>query len=133
MAQWRFTKAIDEGQPIELFGDGTQARDFTFVDDIARGVVAALKPLGYEIINLGGGRNPVTLATLIEKLEILLGKKACCIRKPFHAADVKETWADISKAERLLGWKPRVSLDDGLRLSVDWYKANREWVKDLAV
>jgi UDP-glucuronate 4-epimerase len=131
MAQLRFIKAIDEGRPIELFGDGTQARDFTYVDDIARGTIAALKPLGYEIINLGGGRNPVTLATLIEKLEALLGKKARYDRKPFHVADLKETWADIAKAQRLLGWKPRTTLDQGLKLSVDWYKANREWVKEL--
>jgi len=131
MAQLRFIKAIDEGRPIELFGDGTQARDFTYVDDIARGVIAALKPLGYEIINLGGGRNPVTLTTLIEKIEALLGKTARYDRKPFHVADIRETWADISKAERLLGWKPRTTLDEGLRLSIAWYQANRDWVKDL--
>jgi nucleoside-diphosphate-sugar epimerase len=131
MAQLRFIKAIDQDQPIELFGDGTQARDFTYVDDIARGVVASLKPLGYEIINLGGGRNPVTLTTLIEKLEVLLGKKARYDRKPFHVADLKETWADITKAGRLLWWKPQTTLDEGLKLSVDWYQANREWVKDL--
>ena len=131
MAQLRFIKAIDAGEPIELFGDGTQARDFTYVDDIARGVIAALRPVGYEIINLGGGRNPVTLTTLIEKLEGLLGKKARYDRKPFHMADIKETWADIGKAERLLGWQPRVSLDEGLRESVEWYRANREWVQKL--
>ena len=131
MAQLRFVRAIDAEQPIELFGDGTQARDFTYVDDIARGVIAALKPVGYEIINLGGGRNPVTLTTLIGKIEALLGKKARYDRQPFHVADIKETWADISKAERLLGWKPLTSLDEGLRLSVEWYKANREWVRNL--
>ncbi len=131
MAQLRFVKWIDEGKPIELFGDGTQARDFTYVDDIARGTVAALKPLGYEIINLGGGRNPLALTTIIAKLEVLLGKQAVFNRQPFHAADIKETWADIGKAERLLGWKPRTTIDEGLQLSVDWYRANRAWLKDL--
>lgn len=131
MAQLRFIKWIDEGQPIELFGDGTQSRDFTYVDDIARGTIAALKPLGYEIINLGGGRNPVMLTTLIEKLEVLLGKEAIYDRKPVHAADIKETWADIGKAERLLGWKPRTGIDEGLKLSVDWYRANQSWLKAL--
>ncbi len=131
MAQLRFVKWIDEGKPIELFGDGTQARDFTYVDDIARGTIAALRPLGYEIINLGGGRNPLALTTIIEKLEVLLGKKAVFNRQPFHVADLKETWADISKAERLLGWKPRTGIDEGLQLSVDWYRANRSWLKDL--
>lgn len=131
MAQLRFIKWIDEGQPLELFGDGTQSRDFTYVDDIARGTIAALKPLGYEIINLGGGRHPISLSTLIEKLEILLGKKAVYERRPVHAGDIKETWADISKADRLLGWAPRISLDEGLQLSVAWYRANRAWLKEL--
>lgn len=131
MSPFRFIKWIDEGVPIELFGDGTQARDFTYVDDIARGTIAALKPVGYEIINLGGGRNPVMLTMLIEKLEGLLGKKALYDRKPFHRADVKETWADISKAKRLLGWQPAVDLDDGLRRSVAWYRENKSWLKDV--
>jgi len=131
MAQLRFTRGIDEGQTLEVFGDGTQSRDFTYVDDIARGTVAALKPLGYEVINLGGGRNPITLASLIGKLETLLGKKAVYDRQPFHMADVRETWADIGKAERLLGWRPQTGIDDGLKLSVEWYRANRAWVKEL--
>jgi nucleoside-diphosphate-sugar epimerase len=128
MAQLRFIKWIDEGRPIQLFGDGSQARDFTYVDDIARGTVAALPTPGYEIINLGGGRNPLPLTTLIAKLEQLLGKPAVCDRSPFPPGDLKETWADISKAERLLGWTPRVGIDEGLRLSVEWYRANRAWL-----
>ncbi|MBI3884649.1 MAG: SDR family NAD(P)-dependent oxidoreductase [Opitutae bacterium] len=131
MSPFRFTKWIDEGVPLELFGDGTQARDFTYVDDIARGTIAALKPLGYEIINLGGGRDPVMLTTLIEKLETLLGKKARCDRKPFHVADVKATWADITKAKRLLDWQPEVGLDEGLQRSVAWYRENKSWLKDV--
>lgn len=133
MAQFRFIKWIDEGQPLELFGDGTQSRDFTYVDDIARGTIAALKPLGYEIINLGGGRNPVNLTTLVGKLEVLLGKKARFDRKPLNMADTKATWADIAKAERLLGWKPHTILDEGLKLCVDWYRANQSWLKALKV
>ena len=131
MAQARFVKWIDEGTPIQLFGDGTQSRDFTYVDDIARGTIAALNTSGYEIINLGGGRNPVKITTLIEKLEVLLGKRAVFARQPFHTGDIKETWADISKAGRLLGWAPQTNLDAGLKLCVDWYRANQSWVKDL--
>jgi nucleoside-diphosphate-sugar epimerase len=131
MSLLRFTRGIDEGQPVELFGDGSQARDFTYVDDIARGTIAALQPVGYEILNLGGGRSPVTVATLIAKLEKLLGKPARLDRKPFHAADMKETWADIAKAGRLLGWSPQVGLDEGLQRSVDWYRANKSWVREL--
>ena len=133
MSIFRFIKWIDEGIPIELFGDGSQSRDFTFIDDIARGNVAAIQDVGYEIINLGGGRNPVTLNVIIESLESLLGKKAKIDHKPFHIADIKETWADIDKAKNLLGWEPRVSLDEGLEKSVRWYVDNREWLKDIEV
>lgn len=131
MGLLRFTRWIDDGAPIELFGDGSQARDFTYVDDIARGTIAALRPLGYEIVNLGGGRNPVPISALIGKLEQLLGRTAKLDVKPFHAADLKETWADISKANRLLGWTPQVQLDDGLRASVDWYRANQPWLREV--
>ncbi len=131
MGLLRFTSWIDRGQPIELYGDGSQTRDFTYVDDIARGTIAALKPLGYEVINLGGGLHPVTIADIIGRLEKLLSKKAVLNRKPFHPADLKETSADIAKATRLLGWKPQVSLDEGLKQSVVWYRANLAWLKDI--
>jgi len=133
MSIFRFIKWIDEGVPIELFGDGSQSRDFTYVTDIARGSVAAIKDVGYEILNLGGGRNPVSLNVIIESLESLLGKKAEIDHKPFHVADLMETWADIEKAKSLLGWSPSVSLEEGLEKSVQWYFANREWLKDIIV
>ena len=133
MSIFRFIKWIDEGVPIELFGDGSQSRDFTYVTDIARGSVAAIKDVGYEILNLGGGRNPVSLNVIIESLESLLGKKAEIDHKPFHVADLMETWADIEKAKNLLGWSPSVSLEEGLEKSVQWYFANREWLKDIIV
>ena len=127
MSIFRFIKWIEAGQPLELMGDGSQSRDFTYVDDIARGTIAALKPLGYEIVNLGGGRNPISLQTVIAFIEKALGRKAIIDGKPFHIADIKETWADISKAERLLGWKPQVAPMDGFQKSVDWYLANKSW------
>jgi nucleoside-diphosphate-sugar epimerase len=133
MSIFRFIKWIDEGTPIELFGDGSQSRDFTYVDDIAQGSVAAIRNVGYEIINLGGGRNPVSLNEVIGRLEKLLGKKAHIDQKPFHIADIKETWADIGKAKRLLDWEPRTSLDQGLEKSVKWYVDNRNWLKDINV
>jgi len=125
MSIFRFIKWIDDGTPIELFGDGTQARDFTYVDDIARGTIAALKPVGYEVINLGGGNNPIDLMTVIGMIEKYLGKKAQIANKEFHIADVKETWADISKANKLLGWKPTISLEEGIKRSVEWHLANK--------
>jgi len=133
MSIFRFIKWIDEGFPIEMFGDGSQSRDFTYVDDIARGTIAAIQDVGYQIINLGGGRNPVSLNTIISKLEELLGKKARIDHKPFHVADLMETWADISKAKNLLGWEPQVSLDEGLEKSVQWHMDNQHWLKGVQV
>jgi len=134
MSIFRFIKWIDEETPIKLFGDGTQARDFTYVDDIAEGTILAMeKEVGYEIINLGGGKNPISLKTIIKKIENLLGKKAKIEYKPFNKADIKETWADIEKAERLLNWKPKVDVDEGLKRTVEWYLENKEWVKNISL
>lgn len=131
MSPFRFIKWIDEGTPIELFGDGTQSRDFTFVDDVARGTILAARSLGYEIINLGGGRNPISLQTMIAFIEEALGKKATITGKPFHAADMKETWADITKAGKLLGWTPSIAPNEGFQRTVDWHVANRAWLRDV--
>ncbi|MDG1873840.1 MAG: GDP-mannose 4,6-dehydratase [Mariniblastus sp.] len=127
MAVFRFIKWIDEGTPIELFGDGTQARDFTYVDDIARGTIASVRDVGYEIINLGRGNKPVSINELIETLEQILGKKAIVEHRQFHDADMKTTWADISKANRLLQWQPKVSLDEGLNQCVKWHREHQPW------
>ncbi len=131
MCIFRFIKWIDEGTPIELFGDGEQARDFTYVDDIASGTIAAIKPVGYEVINLGGGDQPVSLNTVIATLEKMLGKKASVTHKTFHKADIKITSADISKANQLLGWAPKTSLDDGLQKCVDWHNSNKPWTQQI--
>ncbi|HUT12957.1 MAG TPA: NAD-dependent epimerase/dehydratase family protein [Thermoguttaceae bacterium] len=125
MSVFRFVRRIAEGEPIVVFGDGTQSRDFTYVDDIARGTVAALKPLGYEVFNLGGDR-PVKLSEVIDQIAELLGKKAQIEYRPAHPADVSATWANVEKAARLLDWSPQVSVEEGLRRSVDWYLENRE-------
>ncbi len=124
MSIFRFIKWIDQGVPIELFGDGTQSRDFTFVDDIAAGTIAAIRPLGYEIINLGGGNRPTSLLEIIRQIEHHLGKTAVFDRRPFHQADMKSTWANIDKAKQLLDWEPTVSLEDGISRTVQWYQDN---------
>lgn len=124
MSIFRFIRWINEEKEIELFGDGSQSRDFTYVDDIARGTILASKSLGYEVINLGGGNNPVSLQKIISTLESLLGKKARFKNLDFHIADIKETWADISKAKRLLDWQPQISLEEGLRRTVESFKQN---------
>jgi nucleoside-diphosphate-sugar epimerase len=133
MSPFRFIKWIQEGTPITLYGDGTQSRDFTYVDDIAKATILAEKEMGYQIINAGGGNNPVSLNTMIQILEELLGKKAIIDSKPFHKADMMTTWADISKANNLLGWEPEISLKEGLKRSVDWYLENIDWAKDIQV
>lgn len=125
MSIFRFIKWIDEGKKLELFGDGTQARDFTYVDDIALGTIKALKPVGYEVINLGGGNNPIPLTKVISIIEEMLGKKAIIDNKQFHIADVKETWADIAKANAILSWKPQISFEEGIRRTVEWYRATK--------
>ncbi len=133
MAPFRFIKWIDEGTPITLYGDGSQARDFTYVDDIARGTVAALRPLGCEAVNLGGGRSPLTISAAIALIEETLGKKAVIDRQPPSPADMDGTWADIAKARRLLGWQPEVAAIDGFRRTVAWYRENRGWLQDIRV
>jgi len=133
MSPFRFVRWIAEGEPLVLFGDGSQSRDFTHVDDIARGTIAALQPTGYEVFNLGGGNNPISLKQLIAWIEEMLGKKAKIEYKPFHKADVMETWADISKAERMLGWKPQEGIREGVQQCVDWYLENRDWLSKVRV
>ncbi|HAZ11703.1 MAG: nucleotide sugar epimerase [Bdellovibrionales bacterium GWA2_49_15] len=133
MAIFRFIKWIDEGKPIQLFGDGLHSRDFTYVDDIANGTVLALKQVGYEVMNLGGGNKPITMNEIITMLEKLVGKKAIVSQLPAHNADMKSTWADISKAKELLGWAPKISLHDGLERTVKWYFENQKFIKDLKV
>ncbi len=130
MVMFRFNKWIKEGVTLRLNGNGEQSRGFTFVDDIARGTIAALKPVGYEIINLGG-HEVVTINELIAILERLIGRKAEVEHYPFHKADAMANQANIEKARNLLGWEPQVSLEEGIRLMVAWYEENREWVKDI--
>lgn len=133
MSIFRFIKWIKEETPIELFGDGTQSRDFTYVDDVARGSIAALKEVGYQIVNIGGGNNPLSLNKIISWIEEQLGSKATINRKPFHKADLVSTWADISKADRLFGWRPEVDVKEGIRRTVDWHLANQGWLQNIDV
>jgi UDP-glucuronate 4-epimerase len=126
MVMFRFTQWVAEGKPVQVTGDGTQMRGFTYLDDIAKGVILGLKPLGYEIINLGG-HETITINELLQKIEERVGKKAIVEYIPRHPADVEANWADVQKARRLLAWEPQVSLDDGISRLVDWYMENRAW------
>ncbi|MEO2083142.1 MAG: GDP-mannose 4,6-dehydratase [Desulfurobacteriaceae bacterium] len=133
MCIFRFIKWIDEGTPITVYGDGTQSRDFTFVDDIAEGTIKAFeKETGYEIINLGGNK-PHQLKEVIGLIEKYLGKRAEIVYRPFHKADLKATWADIEKAREILNWEPKVPLEEGLKKTVEWHVENRDFVKKIVL
>ncbi|MEK6222667.1 MAG: SDR family NAD(P)-dependent oxidoreductase [Chloroflexota bacterium] len=130
MSMFRFIKWIYEDQPLHLYGDGEQSRGFTYLDDIALGTILGLKNVGFEIMNLGG-HEVVTMNTLINKMEAMIGKKAQIKSHPFPKADMRANHADVSKAGNLLGWETQVSLDDGLRNMIAWYQNNHEWAKDI--
>ena len=130
MSLFRFTQWINEGESVTVYGDGKQERDFTYVRDIAKGTVAGLKPLGYEVINLGSDR-PIVLMDTIRLIEELVGTEAVIEYLPRHPADVQATWADIKKAEALLGWRPETPLRKGVADLNAWYRTNRNWAKNI--
>ncbi len=122
MAPLRFLKCMYDNKPVTIYGSGNQSRDFTYIDDIARGIIMSIEKInGFEIINLGRGKKPVSIIELIHKYEALLGKEAQIVFKAPNKADMESTWADITKAKTLLGWEPEVSIDEGLKRTVDWY------------
>ncbi|MCL4531133.1 MAG: GDP-mannose 4,6-dehydratase [Chloroflexi bacterium] len=130
LAIFRFVQWISEGRPVHVYGDGEQSRGFTYIDDIGRGIIAALKPLGYEIINIGG-HEVITINNLIKLTEEIVGKKANVQYGPPNLADMFMNWADVSKAKQLLGWEPQVSLREGVKKLVDWYAAERSWASGI--
>lgn len=130
LALFRFVQWISEGRPVRVNGDGTQSRGFTYIDDIARGIIAALKPVGYEVINLGG-HEVITINGLVELIEELTGRKADVKYGPPNLADMFTNWADVSKARELLGWQPQVNLKQGLSNLIDWYIQERSWARDV--
>jgi UDP-glucuronate 4-epimerase len=130
LALFRFTQWISEDRPVQIYGSGEQSRGFTYLDDIARGTIAAIPLHGYEIINLGG-HEVITINDLVSLLEKTIGKKARVEYFPPNMADMLSNWADVSKAQRLLDWQPQVSLQQGVRKLVDWYNAERAWVSEV--
>jgi UDP-glucuronate 4-epimerase len=89
--------------------------------------------VGYEIINPRGGKNPTSINEMIGKIEGYMGRKAKINYKPFHETDIKETWADISKAQKLINWHPKVNIEDGLVKTIGWYLENKGWLKNIKV
>lgn len=130
MSLFRFVQWVAEDRPVVIMGDGRQSRDFTYIDDIARGTLAALRPLGFEVINLGSDR-PVVLLDVLFHIEDLLGKRARIVHRPMHPADVPATWASIGRAKGLLDWKPATEWQDGVAALVSWYDCERPWARQI--
>ena len=127
---FRFVQWISEGRPVRVNGDGEQSRGFTYIDDIARGVIDALKPVGHEVINLGG-HEVITINNLIKLIEDVVGRKAIVEYGPPDLADMRSNWADVTKAGELLGWEPQFSLRSGIEKLVEWYNAERAWASQI--
>lgn len=132
MSIFRFIRKIDIGESIIVYGDGKQKRDFTYVEDIAEATSLCLNLEGFKVLNLGNDR-PVELMYVINLIEELLGKKAKIQWEKRHPADIYATWADISEAKKYIGWQPKISIEEGLKKTVDWYLENRELLKSIKI
>jgi len=132
MSMFRFNKWISEGETVHVFGDGTQTRGFTYLDDISRGTILALKPLGFEIFNLGGHES-ISINDLVKKFETAIGKSARIEYSPAHPADMSASWANVEKAGRMLGWSPKFTLDKGVLQVVKWYQQEYEWASQVSI
>ena len=130
MVMFRFVQWINEGKTLQVNGDGEQSRGFTYVDDIARGTILGLRPMGYQVINLGG-HETITINELIKLFEEKIGQKAKVNHRPAHPADMKANWANVDKAHELLGWQPVVSLEEGVMNLIDWYQSEQSWARDI--
>ena len=132
MAIHKFTRLIDEGKKVPMFGDGESSRDYTFVSDIIKGVVASLDrkiddsnpSSGFRIYNLGGSAT-TTLKGLIDRIASALGKEALIEQLPMQPGDVLRTFADVSRAKEELGFQAEVPIDQGIPLFVDWYRETK--------
>lgn len=131
MVMFRFIKWIFEEQPLIVYGDGDQWRGFTYIDDISQGTILGLKPVGFDIINLGG-HETLKINRLVQILEEFSGKKAVIQYETPHPADLHANWANIDRARRVLDWEPQVNLFDGIAQTIDWYQDNRSWVKHIS-
>ncbi|MFN3307676.1 MAG: NAD-dependent epimerase/dehydratase family protein [Anaerolineales bacterium] len=130
MVMFRFVQGIMEGRPVTIYGDGTQSRGFTYVDDIAEGTIRALQPSGYDILNLGG-HETIQIGQLLSLFEQLIGRRAQVTYAPAHPADMIANWADTRKAQARLGWQPKVGLQEGVKALVDWYVKERTWASQV--
>src|SRR5690606_27553882 len=125
LAIHKFARLMLEGRPIPFYGDGTTRRDYTYIDDVVDGVRAAMDydETPYEVVNLGNNRT-VSLSEMVRALEECLGVQAKLERLPEQHGDVPRTWAEVVKAERLFGYRPETSFEDGLHKFADWLRVS---------
>src|SRR3989344_4821878 len=124
MVPYIWAEELLRGEEIEISGDGSRRRDYTYIGDIVRGTLLAMeKPLGFEIINLGNN-TPASLSELLALFEKVVGTKAVVKSRPSHSASVEVTYAKVDKAKKLLGWEPEVSLEEGIRKLIAWFREN---------
>lgn len=130
MAVHKFVRQINKGKPIPFYGDGQSSRDYTYITDIIDGIMACLeRDNGFAIINLGDSRT-ITLKQMVNMIEEVLGKKTKLTRLPMQPGDVPVTYANIDKARRMLGYRPRVIMEEGLIKFAQWYAKNQQWLDD---
>jgi UDP-glucuronate 4-epimerase len=126
LAIHKFTRLMAADQPLPIFGDGSTSRDYTYIDDIVSGVIAALDRCDrFRIYNLGGSE-PVTLSQLVAELERALGKKAIVDRRPAQSGDVQRTYADLTRSTAELAYRPRTPLSQGIASFVEWFRKNQQ-------
>jgi UDP-glucuronate 4-epimerase len=126
LAIHKFTRLIHGGKPIPVYGDGSTARDHTYISDILEGIIACTRhEFGFEIFNLGESQT-IRLDRLIELIETAVGKKAMIERQPLQPGDVPLTYADIGKARKKLGYNPQIKAEKGIPLFVDWFLKNNQ-------
>ncbi|MGC8501587.1 GDP-mannose 4,6-dehydratase [Desulfurella sp.] len=132
MSIFRFIKWIYEEEPVVIFGDGSQTRDFTYIDDVVNATIGGLKKVGCEAFNVGGNTS-YSLNYVIDLIEKNLGKKAKIVHKEFHKADVLATRADFSKIKQTLNWEPKVSIEEGIKTLCNWYIDQEQFLKDIDI
>lgn len=132
MMPYRFIQWVLEGRPIQVYGDGLQSRDFTYVDDVALATVCASELKGYQVLNIGAGKKPTKILDAIAKIEEFTGKKAKLDFKPSAEADFRESYADITEAQRVIHWQPTKDFYAGLQHTIEWHIYNQQWLKQIS-
>ncbi len=125
MAIHQFTKLIDSGLEVPLFGEGDSERDYTYIDDVIQGILAAMEvPYSFEVFNLGNSRT-ISLSELVKIIGDAVGKEPCPTRMPVQMGDAPRTWADLNHSSRILGYQPQVDINEGIRRFVNWYRSQK--------